>query len=262
VKAHRGSAATVAPGKASAQTAVMLRWWARAGIDAADFLELYSEDFFYEAIGLASESMFIAHRAAGGITSIYRQLGMSSERLIQAAFQMTLGLTADDLKWSYRYPKPNGDHGVHTLDATIMLDRLPRTAADRLRLWTRDVQSVTGNENPAKVIGTVFEIRQGYKSADAKRQNADLRFGMRAYQASLLPIILVLSNQISIPVARRYRADGLIVLTGDTRTDSFHSTYAFMNEVIGFDLADFFERNSQIIRDEVSAVIENLLSTD
>ena len=43
----------------------------------------------------------------------------------------------------------------------------------------------------------------GMKSADSKRQNADLRYGIQAYRNGLLPAFAVFSNQVSQPVLTR-----------------------------------------------------------
>ena len=46
------------------------------------------------------------------------------------------------------------------------------------------------------LTGTVFEVRQGYKSKDSKRQNADIANASTAYVKSYLPCAVILSNQI------------------------------------------------------------------
>lgn len=44
--------------------------------------------------------------------------------------------------------------------------------------------------------------------------------------------------------------------------DPLISTYDFMNDVVGYDLADFFKRNSADIRTEIDAVLKTLLSPE
>ena len=41
--------------------------------------------------------------------------------------------------------------------------------------------------------------------------------------------------------------------------DALTSTYDFMREVVGYDLAGFFERNAGELRDEVARVLQTLL---
>jgi len=107
--------------------------------------------------------------------------------------------------------------------------------------------------------GAVFEIRQGYKSADSKRQNADLRFGMRARSDdSLLPVIVIVSTQVNYAVFHRYRDQRLHMMLGILNGDN--STYRFFSDVVGYDLAGFFQRNSTILRIRFEAIIEQLLA--
>lgn len=48
----------------------------------------------------------------------------------------------------------------------------------------------------------------------------------------------------------------LLGTTAGTPTDS---TYVFCREIIGYDLAGFFERNSARIRTEINKILANLL---
>jgi hypothetical protein len=104
-----------------------------------------------------------------------------------------------------------------------------------------------------------MEVRQGYKSADSKRQNADLRFGMRAYNENYLPAIVIVSSQVSEPVSRRYRSSQLLVLTG-ALGDETTSTFSFYKEVVGYKVSAFFERNSLKLRAEFGSVLKALLT--
>ena len=44
--------------------------------------------------------------------------------------------------------------------------------------------------------------------------------------------------------------------------DSRLSTYDFMSDVVGYDLAAFFERNSSTLRKEIDATLKALLETE
>ena len=71
---------------------------------------------------------------------------------------------------------------------------------------------------------------------------------------------MALSNQIDEDVLRRYRAARWIVVTGTRESeDPLTSTYDFMREVIGYDLAAFFERNAEVLQAEVAHVLQSLL---
>ena len=115
-----------------------------------------------------------------------------------------------------------------------------------------DVQSETH--------GAVFEVRQGYKSKDSKRQNADLANAAAAYTQQYLPVLVVMSLQFDTDLRIRYEGAKWGVLSGSIDTDDpYTSTYAFCRDVIGYDLAGFFERNSNVLRNEVEEIVYTLL---
>ena len=55
----------------------------KEGFSLSDFLELYNSDPFYSWIGLDSPYLYSAHKAAGSMTSLYRQIGIGCERLFR-----------------------------------------------------------------------------------------------------------------------------------------------------------------------------------
>jgi hypothetical protein len=112
----------------------------------------------------------------------------------------------------------------------------------------------------ANLTGTIFEVRQGYKSKDSKRQNADIANAATAYTNSYLPCAAILSAQIDSDILLRYRAEKWAVVTGIVGTRApLLSTYDFMKDVVGYDLAAFFKRNSAMLRAEVDQVLNALL---
>jgi len=110
--------------------------------------------------------------------------------------------------------------------------------------------------------GAVFELRQGYKSKDSKRQNADIANAAAAYSQGYLPCLLLMSCQIDEDVKVRYRRARWAILVGQTSGSSLESTYGFLREVVGYDLAAFFERHAPNIRREVLGVLQALLKRD
>lgn len=232
------------------------------GLKVSEFRTLYGGDLFYAWLGLDSNPVYAAHRAAGGLTSVYRQIGVGAERLFRAILSSALGLSAEQMDWSYTYDKGRGKTATHTLDARIQLPDLDSSLHPRFRDWlVASTQMVTVDPVVGPpLVGAAFEVRQGYKSADSKRQNADLRFGINAYRAGLLPVFAIFSAQVSDPVLRRYRSDGMLVLTGTANGDATESTFAFAQDVTGYDLRGFFERNSPVIRREIEEIVETLLS--
>lgn len=232
------------------------------GLSLKDFQVLYGSDLFYTWLGLDNPAVYAAHKTAGGLTSIYRQIGIGSERLFREVLKLSLNLSEEQVEWQYEYDKPEGKTGTHTLDACIKMKDLERVSSKRMETWLNSVTRKLGGSSSetARLSGLVFEVRQGYKSADSKRQNADLRYGVRAYQSGLLPCFVIMSSQISEPIIRRYRTDGLLVLTGIMSDDPTLSTFAFFEQVIGFDLAGFFVRNQDKLKTELRSIVEKLLS--
>ena len=222
------------------------------------FLDLYGSDQFYAQLGLASEEVYSAHKAAGGLTSVYRQLGIGSERLFRAILMDKLGLSEEKINWQYEY-QASPKNKVHTLDARISCSDLEGSKKVKVNDWLDESLKRVSKNSSIKVEGAVFEVRQGYKSADSKRQNADLRFGINAYQSSLLPVFAVFSNQVNMPVMNRYQSNGMLVLTGVSSNDPTVSTFAFFDDVVGFNLANFFERNKTSISKEVVSIVGSLL---
>ena len=223
------------------------------------FRRLFGADPLYSWLGLDSPLMYAAHKAAGGMTSIYRQIGIGCERLVRGVIQDTLQLDDAEVRWGYDSVRTDGRAQRLTLDARIDGRHLNDGGAlARLNDWlTRSSAYVNQHRD---TCGAVFEVRQGYKSADAKRQNADLRFGLAAYDVGYLPVILVISTQVSSVVIERYRQNKLLVLTGTLADNPTRSTYAFFEQVVGYSLTAFFERNAPQIRAEVTRILEKLLS--
>ncbi len=236
------------------------------GLTLPQFRTLYQQDVFYNWFGLDNPLMYAAHKAAGGMTSVYRQIGIGCEALFRQVLMDMLGLSATDVAWSYKVPLQSGKTKTLRLDGRVPLDKITdRGKRDRFREWMKNAATKMGVS--ARVFqaltGTVFEVRQGYKSKDSKRQNADIANAATAYTKALLPCAVILSTQIDSDILLRYRAEKWAVVTGLVGlNDPLLSTYDFMREVIGYDLAAFFERNSRTLRREVDMVLKCLLTPD
>lgn len=69
-----------------------------------------------------------------------------------------------------------------------------------------------------------------------------------------------MSTQIDSDILLRYRAEKWAIVTGVEGTNQpLISTYDFMRDVIGYDLAAFFKRNSGTLRSEIDTVLKALL---
>jgi hypothetical protein len=234
----------------------------QSGVTLADFQNLYGSDPFYAWLGLDNPLMYAAHKAAGGITSIYRQIGIGGEELFRQIIQDHLGLEPEQARWSYQITTPSGIRRTLKLDGRIELGDIPEAAprrtvtqwmykaADRLRIQEQIAQALRG---------IVFEVRQGYKSKDSKRQKADIANAAEAYVNGYLPVLVVLSNQIDNDIVERYERGKWLVLRGVMAGDDTTSTYVFTREILGYDLAAFFRRNSEQLRRFTEDVLESLL---
>jgi hypothetical protein len=145
------------------------------------FRTLYGSDPLYHWLGLDSDLMYAAHKAAGGMTSIYRQLGIGCERFFRQIAQDALGLDDHQVTWAYEVESEDGQQATLTLDARIDLNHVAhQSSRDRLYSWMQRASRELGVDMAARQLhGAIFEVRQGYKSADSKRQNADLRSGVQ-----------------------------------------------------------------------------------
>jgi hypothetical protein len=228
-----------------------------------EFRRFYAADPLYQWIGLDSDLMYAAHKAAGGMTSVYRQLGVGCERLLREVTKDQLGLDDEEVRWSYKYENERRKAAVRHLDVKIEVAQIKdRQAQGRVSRWllrTADFLELTPRR-AKELRGAVFEVRQGYKSADSKRQVADLTFGSAANSDDFLPVVAIVSKQVSETVIRRYRAGKMLVLLGTLDEHDTQSTFAFMREVVGYDLAAFFKRNSSRSRREVTKILKGLLS--
>lgn len=232
------------------------------GFTLSEFQTLYGNDAFYKWLGLDSPLMYSAHKAAGGITSVYRQIGIGCERLVREIFKDNLGLTEDGVKWSYQIEGTNGKKRTLSLDGRIVVDDIADDAAKtRAADWKNAVcnQFELPDRMREAMTGMVFEVRQGYKSKDSKRQNADIANASNAYANGYIPCLMVMSSQIDDDIVTRYSQAKWVILRGLISTSIYTSTYEFFKDVIGYDLADFMHRNQAYFQAEIHRILDELM---
>lgn len=236
------------------------------GLTLAQFQKLYQSDPFYNWFGLDNPMMYAAHKAAGGMTSVYRQIGIGCEKLFRIAVRDSFELSDADIKWSYTIPLQNGKTRTLYLDGRVPLEKIAdKVKRTRFHAWMKDsAESIGVDSNVFSTLtGTVFEVRQGYKSKDSKRQNADIANAATAYTKAYFPCAVILSAQIDSDILLRYRAEKWTVVTGiEGAENPLTSTYDFMREVVGYDLAAFFKRNSKTLRSEIDIILKALLAPE
>jgi hypothetical protein len=237
----------------------------RAGLSLREFQKLYEADPFYSWFGLSSPMMYAAHKAAGGMTSVYRQIGIGCQRVFTEILKDHLGLGEEDAKWSYTVKARGKAERRLSLDGRIPLAAITdATAKQRVVRWVEAAAEdlKLPKESRRHLQGSVFEVRQGYKSKDSKRQNADVANASNAYAYHYLPVVLLLSLQIDEDVAERYERARWLLLRGTTQGTALESAYVFLREVVGYDLAGFFRRNSSTLKAQVEIVLRKLLSEE
>ena len=236
-------------------------------VDLEGFTLLYGTDPLYHWMGLDSPLMFAAHKAAGGMTSIYRQLGIGTERLFRQILRDEFMLAPEQAVWSYEFlpdidpdnNRPNVKPRVLSLDGRVELaDVEDVETRERLQHWIDEQRHRLNITTVLK--GAVFEVRQGYKSADSKRQNADLANAAQALGHGYLPVLTIMSTQINEVVHARYTTGNWCVLMGEVgRDDPWLSTFDFLNTVVGYNLVQFFERNTDRLRLRTESILRALL---
>ena len=231
------------------------------GLTLTEFQILYQSDPFYAWFGLDSPSMYAAHKAAGGMTSVYRQIGIGCQRLFVQLLIDNLGLTTQEATWFYEVEKIAGKKQNLYLDARIPIANINASRKLAVTNWLQTACQEIGvaPEISQVMKGAVFEVRQGYKSKDSKRQTADIANAAAAYRQGYLPVILLFSTQIDDDVAYRYKKARWLILNGTLTGLSTNSAYVFCNEVLGYDLANFFHQYSSEIKQELGSVLETLL---
>lgn len=232
------------------------------GVSLERFQQIYREDEFYGWFGLDSPLVYAAHKAAGGMTSVYRQIGLSCQLVFQNVLQDTLGFSVEDATWSYKVKAKGAKDRTLALDGRIHLDKITAVhVRTRTESWLAQATAHVGlkGKHATELEGCVFEVRQGYKSNDAKRQNADVSNAGNAFAHRYLPVMVLLSVQIPDNLAERYQRAHWLILRGTVSGTATDSTYVFCRDVLGYDLAGFFRRNSAAIKAETLAVFEGLL---
>lgn len=236
------------------------------GLTLTQFQKLYRADPFYNWFGLDNPLMYAAHKAAGGMTSVYRQIGIGCEKLFRTILKDSFDLAEDDVTWSYEIPLPTGKTRTLYLDGRVPLEKIADKAKrERFHAWMKDAAEKLGVDKKIfnTLTGTIFEVRQGYKSKDSKRQNADIANAATAYSKAYFPCAAILSAQIDSDIQLRYRSAQWSILTGIVgENDPLISTYDFMRDVVGYDMAGFFQRNSERLRTEIDAILKALLAPE
>ncbi len=96
-----------------------------AGLTPGQFHTLHRRDPFYSWFGLDNPMMYAAHKAAGGMTSIYLQVRIGCEMLFHSLLCDFLGLSVADVAWSYKMFLPSGKNRNLYLGGRVLLENIP-----------------------------------------------------------------------------------------------------------------------------------------
>jgi hypothetical protein len=234
------------------------------GLSLSEFQQLYQSDPFYAWFGLDNPLMYAAHKAAGGITSVYRQLGTGCEEVFRQILRDQFDLNLVQSTWFYQMSTNEDKKRKLSLDGRVELSDIKDNAKqEQIKDWLLTAASQVGvAPEITKVLkGAVFEVRQGYKSKDSKRQNADIANAAMAYSQGYLPVVVVLSTQMDSDIITRYKYEKWLILLGSLSGANTQSTYTFVEQVLGFDLANFFRQNSPTLKLAIDDVLKALLET-
>ncbi|GAB1429463.1 hypothetical protein MASR2M18_02950 [Ignavibacteria bacterium] len=194
------------------------------------------------------------------MTSIYRQIGIGCEHLFrEILIDTTQYKDRDFAHWSYDTKTSGGKVKTLSLDGRLELNeiqnaKLKQRLQDWIAAYCKEISVKKAPKN-----GIVFEVRQGYKSKDSKRQNADIDNATVAWANSYLPVFAIFSSQIDSDIVLRYRNHRCGIMIGSTSTNSNISLFAFSKNVLGYDLVGFFEKNSKKFKVEINSVLKTLL---
>ena len=147
----------------------------KGGMALEQFQQMYQSDPFYAWVGLDSPLMYAAHKAAGGMTSIYRQLGIGCQWVFSAVLQDNLGLSAAEANWTYQVPTLGNKLRSLSLDGKIEMTHIrDEQARRRVTRWLEEAAEklLLTPEVRKQLKGVVFEVRQGIK---VRTRNARMR---------------------------------------------------------------------------------------
>jgi len=187
--------------------------------------------------------------------------GIGCQRIFTEILKDELNLGSKDVRWSYTIITPFGRKRRLRLDARIPTDRVSsRIKRARIKKWIDQAAKGLGVPSKTKktLQGAVFEVRQANKSRGSRALKAQVSNASNAYARNYLPVILLLSDQIDPVLEDRYRRAKWLVLRGVLSGTTYKSTYSFLKEVVGYDLAALFRRNSKRIRKEVGSVLKTV----
>lgn len=219
------------------RTAARYRGFARIPQELAAF----RADPVWSHFGFDSEEFLRLRYIGNYYTSIFRKMGDMYERFVRAIVMDRLGLTEEDIDFSFDV-NIDGRAQSRSLDLAIPTDRIRdqrvarRVYGELVRIGGREVSRTA-----------VIEVRCCYQIGDSKRIQADETAAMSARQAGLLPLLMIFcTTSLRSPVQRLRRTWYV--------TEGMES-YNLLERLTGFDLNESLSRMRPVLKREVRGVL-------
>ncbi|ACK67821.1 conserved hypothetical protein [Rippkaea orientalis PCC 8801] len=197
-----------------------------------DFKQLIASDPAFGVLGLDDDRYVIARVGGNLVTSLHRKLGDMYEGLFSYLLQKSFSLNDNDLHFSVEVQI--GDRiQVRSTDGLIKKDkfneRIPR--------------------NWVNYQGIGFEVRSCYQIGDSKRIQADYDMSLALKSCEILPIMLVFCNtSLKNPLSR---------LSKSWELYEGMQSFNLVQSITGFNLYNFLEDNSHILKQEIDNIFTN-----
>lgn len=233
------------------------------GVKVDEFTENRKSDPLYGNIGLDTPEIYAAHAGSSVITSAYRQLGIGLERAMRLIIAKECDFidvpedNPDMLKWYF-----DSATGItRELDLLISTEMF-NDESKKLQLYELAKLMKPGfSVESSRFKGIVFEIRQGYQSADSKRVKGDLEIVTKAEEKGFLAVVMIGSNSYNDSVISTYKNGGLPILVPSTdgQGKSHECPYCFFNYFIDYDLRSALARIGPKAKSQLTSHIRRRL---
>lgn len=197
-----------------------------------DFQNLIANDPAFGALGLDDERYVIARVGGNLVTSLHRKIGDLYE-----------GIFAYLIKEIYSIKDEEFHYGVEVKIG----DRIQIRSTDGL--ITREKYNEFIPKQWLEFDGIGFEVRSCYQIGDSKRIQADYDMSLVLKSHNIKPIMLIMCNtSLRSPVARLAKSWELY---------EGKNSFELIRLITGFNLYDFLQTNSHILKAEIDKVLSN-----
>ena len=236
------------------------------GVSKEDFLKIRGSDPLYSVVGLDTAELYAAHAGGSVLTSAYRQLGIGLERALRLIAEKGCDFIdvpdndTNNIKWSFQ----SATGATRELDLLISVDMINQESKKKRLYEIARLMKPKFKIQESDFKGIVFEIRQGYQSADSKRVKGDLEIVEKAEDEGLLAVVLIGSNSYNHSVISTYKNGGLPILvpsSGDNGKVE-NCPYCFFEDFMDYDLRSAMLRIAPKAKAKVTEHVRTRLGLD